>query len=100
MIEKLQNLEPVWRMGILVLALLALASAVVFGLRRAQPQRDFAELAARVRSWWMMAGVFFAAVAVSNRLSLVFFGFLSFWALKEYLTLLPTRPADHRALVW
>jgi phosphatidate cytidylyltransferase len=47
-----------------------------------------------------MAAVFFGAIAVSNRISLIFFGFLSFWALKEYITLLKTRPADHRALVW
>ena len=47
-----------------------------------------------------MAGVFFGAIAVSNRISLVFFAFLSFWALKEYITLLKTRAADHRALVW
>ena len=30
---------------------------------------------------------------------MVFFAFLSFWALKEYVTLLPTRAADHAALV-
>jgi phosphatidate cytidylyltransferase len=47
-----------------------------------------------------MAAVFFGAIAVSNRISLVFFAFLSFWALKEYITLLKTRAADHRALVW
>jgi phosphatidate cytidylyltransferase len=31
--------------------------------------------------------------------SLVFFALMSFWAMKEYVTLLKTRPADHRALV-
>jgi len=46
------------------------------------------------------AAVFFAAILVSNRVSLVFFGFLSFWAMKEYITLLKTRPADHHALVF
>ncbi|MGH7602097.1 MAG: phosphatidate cytidylyltransferase, partial [bacterium] len=30
--------------------------------------------------------------------ALIFFAFLSFWALKEYITLLKTRPADHRGL--
>jgi phosphatidate cytidylyltransferase len=47
-----------------------------------------------------MAAVFFAALLVDSRLSLVFFALLSFWALKEYVTLLETRPADHRALFW
>ena len=51
-------------------------------------------------AWWIMAAVFFGAILVSARISLIFFAFLSFWALKEYCTLLHTRPADHRALVW
>jgi phosphatidate cytidylyltransferase len=46
-----------------------------------------------------MATVFFGAIVVSNRISLVFFALMSFWAMKEYVTLLKTRPADHHALV-
>ena len=46
-----------------------------------------------------MAAVFFGAIAVSNRISLVFFALMSFWAMKEFVTLLKTRPADHHALV-
>jgi phosphatidate cytidylyltransferase len=93
-------LNPVWRMGLLILGVLVVSSVVVAVLSRAQPQKNFSELAARVKAWWIMAAVFFGAITVSGRLSLLFFGFLSFWALKEYLTLLKTRPADHRALVW
>src|ERR1051325_8558198 len=93
-------LNPVWRMGLLILGVLVVSSGVVGGVSRAQPQKNFSELAARVKAWWIMAAVFFGAITVSGRLSLLFFGFLSFWALKEYLTLLKTRPADHRALVW
>ena len=33
-------------------------------------------------------------------MSLVFFAFISFLALKEYLSLIPTRRADRRALFW
>ncbi len=96
----MNQLDPVWRMGLLILGALALSSVGVALLRRAQPSRDFSELAARVKAWWIMAAVFFGAIAASARVSLVFFAFLSFWALKEYVTLLRTRPADHRALVW
>jgi phosphatidate cytidylyltransferase len=69
-------------------------------LKRAKPAQDFSELSARVRAWWMMAAIFFAAILANNRVSLVFFGFLSFWAMKEYITLLKTRPADYHALVF
>jgi phosphatidate cytidylyltransferase len=96
----LEHLNPVWRMGLLILSLLVAATAVVWLLRWLRSRQDFSELTARVNSWWVMAAVFFAAVAVNQRLSLVFFALMSFWALKEYITLLKTRPADHRALVW
>jgi len=85
-------------MALLVLAVLVLASAAVAALRRLQPGRDHSELAARVRAWWIMAAIFFGAIAVSDTISLVFFAFLSYWAMKEYVTLLSTRPADHKAL--
>ena len=91
---------PLTRMMAIVAAILIVATIVVAILRRAKPQADLNELSARVRSWWVMTAVFFLALLVDSRLSLVFFGMLSFWALKEYVTLLETRPADHRALFW
>ena len=98
MIDWLGRVAPQWRMALLVLAVLVLASAAVAALRRLQPGRDHSELAARVRAWWIMAAIFFGAIAVSDTISLVFFAFLSYWAMKEYVTLLSTRPADHKAL--
>src|SRR6187200_608026 len=99
MMAAVQRLGPVGQMGVLIVVLLAVASGIVGALRKARPEGDWAELTARVRSWWIMAAVFFGAVVVSDRISLVFFGLLSFWAFKEYITLLKTRPADHKALV-
>src|SRR5258707_14086698 len=93
------NLSPLLQMGLLVLGVLVLASIAVAALQRARPAKDFSELSARVRAWWIMAAVFFAAIGVSNRVSLVFFALMSFWAMKEFVTLLKTRPADHHALV-
>ena len=93
------NASPLIQIGLLVLGVLVVASVAVAGIRRSKPNKDLSELAARVRAWWIMAAIFFAAVVVSNRISLVFFGLMSFWAMKEYVTLLKTRPADHHALV-
>ena len=98
--NEISNLSPVWRMGLIILAVLLVASAVVGALRHWYPQKNLSELGARVKAWWIMAAVFFGAIGVDRRISLVFFAFLSFWTLKEYVTLLKTRPADHRALVW
>lgn len=93
------QLAPTWQMAIIIAGILILATVIVAVLRRTNPGRDFQELDSRVRSWWVMATIFFVAVSVSNYISLVFFAFLSFWALKEFVTLLKTRPADHKALV-
>jgi phosphatidate cytidylyltransferase len=96
----INQLNPVWQMGLIVLVVLVFSSVLVALMRLLRPQGNFSELISRIKAWWIMAAVFFGAIAVSNRISLVFFGFLSFWALKEYITLLKTRSADHRALVW
>lgn len=95
-----QALSPIGQMGLIVLGLLVAASVVIGALGRARPQHDLGELVSRLRSWWWMAAVFFAAIAINTWATLVLFALLSFWALKEYVTLLKTRPADHRALVW
>lgn len=55
---------------------------------------------ARIRAWWIMVGVFVGAVAAGRGASIVLFGFISFLALREFVTLAPTRPGDHRALFW
>ena len=100
MLNALKNLTPVSRMGLIVLGVLAVASVAVALLRWAKPRNDFRELSSRVRAWWMMAVLFFGALVVSNPVALIFFAFLSFWAMKEYVTLLKTRPADHHGLVF
>src|SRR3989442_13467192 len=99
MLTRFATLSPMLKTALLVLVVLVSASVVIAVLRRAKPKKDFSELSTRVRAWWIMAAVFFGAIAFSNRISLVFFALLSFWAMKEYVTLLKTRPADHRALV-
>jgi len=100
MLTTIKALSATAQMGLLILAVLIIATVIVAALERARPNKDFSELSARVRAWWVMAAVFLAAILVSNRISLVFFGLLSFWAMKEYITLLKTRPADHHALVF
>jgi phosphatidate cytidylyltransferase len=88
-----------WALGG-IFALLLLASAAVWALGRLRPQADWTELRQRVRTWWVMAAVFALAMALSRGISLAFFAFVSFLALKEYLSLIPTRRADRSVLLW
>jgi len=94
-----ESLTPFGRMGAIVGGILVLATAVLALLSAVRPGADLAELWARTRSWWVMAAVFFAAAGLGGWASLALFAFMSFWAMKEYVTLLPTRTADHAALV-
>jgi phosphatidate cytidylyltransferase len=54
----------------------------------------------RLRAWWLMCSVLAAALVVGNTATVVLFGLLSFGALREFITLTPTRLGDHRALFW
>jgi phosphatidate cytidylyltransferase len=83
-----------------VFALLVLASLAAYLLKRARPERDLAELFLRIKSWWLMAGIFAAALLLSSTAALVFLALVSFLALKEYLSIVPTRRADRRLLFW
>ena len=55
---------------------------------------------ARIRAWWKMCAIFAAAILVGRVGSLILFGVISFLALREYMTLVPTRRGDHRTLFW
>lgn len=88
-----------WVFGALIV-LLALASLVTMFLRRSRPEKDYGELRQRVNSWWIMIGIFALALVPSVDVAIWFFAFLSFLALKEYLSLIPTRRADRRVLFW
>lgn len=88
-----------WAVGGLY-ALLSLASLIVFVLKKARPEKNYGELNQRVNSWWIMIVLFTLAIALSRELSVAFFGFVSFLALKEYFSLIQTRRADRRVLFW
>lgn len=87
-----------------VLVLLATVTTVVQVLqRRPDSGLDTGLLetfARRVRSWWLLCAVLAAAFYMGTTATVVLFGVISFWALREFITLTPTRPSDHRALFW
>jgi len=92
-------INVVWALAGIFVAL-AVASVVTVLLRRLKPERDWTELGERIASWWVMAAVFTAAILLSRTASIAFLGFVSFLALKEYLSIIPTRRADRRVLLW
>lgn len=83
-----------------IAALLATASLISILLAKRHPERNYRELRQRVRTWWFIVAIFALAVLVNRTVSVLMFGFISFLAFKEYLSLIPTRRADHRVLFW
>ncbi len=91
--------QVVYALGFLW-ALLVTASLIVFALKKLRPQKDYTELAVRTKSWWIMIGVFSIALLASRTVAITFLGFISFLALKEFFSMIPTRRADRRVLFW
>jgi phosphatidate cytidylyltransferase len=87
-----------------VVAGLVAASLVGYFLsRRVQSESGKAtveNLNARIRAWWIMIGIFALALLIGRAGALLLFAFISFLALREYVSLIPTVLADHRTLFW
>jgi len=87
-----------------ILVLLGAATAIVqFLKRRTDTGLDPAILETfwrRIRAWWYFWTVLAAALLMGQTATVVLFGLISFWALREFITLTPTRPGDHRTLFW
>ena len=83
-----------------IFCILIFATIVVMLLKKIKPDGNFSELQSRVQSWWVMVFIFTAAMVFSKTISIVFFGLLSFMALKEFLSIIPTRKSDRSVLFW
>src|SRR5205807_1799442 len=87
-----------------VLSLLIVAFFVGRALRR-QPESTvnpavIRTLNLRIVSWWMMFLTIIVGLLLGPVATAVLFGLVSFWALREFITMTPTRRGDHRTLFW
>ena len=95
--------QQVGLLFVVLFGLLALVTIVAFGrtLRDLPPeQAGLRERFAReLRALWLGALLFWVSWASGPLGSTLLFGFVSFFALREFVTLTHTRRADHRALL-
>lgn len=86
-----------------ILALLALASLVGWVLHRQARRRGGSSvidnLNARVRAWWVMVAIIATNFLLGRNATVVLFAVASVFALREFITLTPTRRGDHLPLV-
>ena len=87
-----------------VLVLLVVASIVGWVMSRRvtseRGRKTVENMNVRIRAWWFMAAVFGLALFIGRIGTTVLFGLISFLALREFITLTPTRPGDHQTLFW
>ncbi|KGQ18238.1 Phosphatidate cytidylyltransferase [Lysobacter dokdonensis DS-58] len=84
-----------------IFAVLILATAIAEALRwrtRGRPNTVVDNLVARIRAWWVMAAVMAAAFWLGRTGMIVLFALVSLFALREFITLTPTRRNDYWAL--
>lgn len=55
---------------------------------------------ARIRAWWLMCAILIATFILGYYATIGLFFLVAFWALREFITMTPTRRGDHRALFW
>lgn len=104
----LRNLTPSQQVGLLfvvVFGLLLMVSAYAFIVSmkdnaedegNRQKLQDFNGL---LRTSWLMSTVFWLGWAAGETFATVLFGLVAFFALREFITLSPTRQGDHHSLV-
>jgi phosphatidate cytidylyltransferase len=94
--------KTLWLLGGIA-GLLLIASLITFILKRragGDTGPVILNLDARVKAWWAMVLVFSLALLTGGTGSVILFALISFLALREFITLTPTRPGDHRTLFW
>ncbi|MDX1927863.1 MAG: phosphatidate cytidylyltransferase [Pirellulaceae bacterium] len=87
-----------------VLVTLAIASLIGQWLRN-QPSESInpalvRRFRQRLNSWWLMCAILVFGLLLRPIGTVILFGLVSFWALREFITMAPTRRGDHRALFW
>ena len=91
-----------WLMGGIA-ALLVVASLIGWILAKRASRRGGSatidNLNARTRAWWVMVAVLAACFLLGPTVTLLLFAVASVFALREFVTLTPTRPGDHLSLV-
>jgi phosphatidate cytidylyltransferase len=87
-----------------VIAVLILASLIGWILARRPGNDDYratiANLNARTRAWWLMVAIFLLAMLSEGIGSVILFGLTCFLALREFITMTPTKHGDHGTLLW
>jgi phosphatidate cytidylyltransferase len=79
---------------------LTAATLITRWVTRNAPERGNTELELRVRSWWVMSALIAGSLIAGKGAAIALFAFISFFALKEFYSIIPVRPVDRAVLFW
>jgi phosphatidate cytidylyltransferase len=110
MTQFLRSMTATQQVGLLFVILfgmLAIASMVMFALSFRERESDkgaarameLKHLGGVLKTSWLVSIVFWLGWASGERVATVLFAIVAFFALREFITLSPTRRGDHRSLL-
>ena len=85
---------------IAIIGVLITATIIQFIISYKNPDKDYTELRQRTLSWWWIIALLFLFLGMGSSATIVFFAFISFLALKEFLSIVSTRQADRNVVFW
>ncbi|WNS42382.1 phosphatidate cytidylyltransferase [Paenibacillus sp. MMS20-IR301] len=85
---------------ILIFAALSVIHLLYIVVSRLQKDKDYTGIGFRIKTWWGMLFIFCLATVSGAVVSLLSLMVLSFFALKEYFSMIRTRKADRRLFLW
>ncbi|WP_439649646.1 phosphatidate cytidylyltransferase [Gracilibacillus salinarum] len=86
---------------LIVIGLIMLVATFVFHfITKWQAAKDFSLIRFRIKTWWGMFGIFCVATLFNTTISLCAIMVLSYFALKEYFSMMKTRKSDRRLFLW
>ncbi len=100
------DLLDTWTIVLVLVVLATLGTLLFIGqMLKRQPESHFdpaiiRNFNKRVTSWLTICVVLVVALLLNKVVTVVLFGLVSFWALREFITMTPTRRGDHRTLFW
>lgn len=98
----LNNLEQTYILFGIFSAILIFASTVGYLLKKktgTTPSSVIDNLNARINAWWIMLIVIATAILLGNAAFIILFALISLFAVREFISLLPTRRGDYFPLL-
>ncbi|MCL6602151.1 MAG: phosphatidate cytidylyltransferase [Paenibacillus sp.] len=85
---------------VLIFAVLSVIQLLYYVIGKVQPDKDYAAIGVRIKTWWGMLMVFCLATLFNPIVSLLSLMGLTFFALREYFSMIKSKKADRRLFLW